>query len=110
AFEVGYFYVNQQLYDKALRIYTTITENDPSDEKAALSRIQVLLDMERNDDALKELYSIRNQSEDPAKIDLIISKVLLRKNEVSQAKQILSRLIREHDSSEPRYMLALLAY
>lgn len=110
AFEVGYFYVNQQLYDKALRIYTTITENDPSDEKAALSRIQVLLDMERNDDALKELYSIRNHSEDPAKIDLIISKVLLRKNEVSQAKQILSRLIREHDSSEPRYMLALLAY
>ncbi len=110
AFEVGYFYVNQQMYDNALRIYTTLTDNDPSDEKAALSRIQVLLDMERNDDSLEELYNIRKHSENPKKIDLIISKVLLRKNEVSQAKQILSRLIRENDSSEPRYMLALLAY
>jgi tetratricopeptide (TPR) repeat protein len=110
AFEVGYFYVNQQMYDHALRIYETITDNDPSDERAALSRIQVLLDMERNDDALDELYNIRNISENPAQIDLIISKVLLRKNEVSQAKQILSRLIRDNDSSEPRYMLALLAY
>ncbi|MGB3224274.1 MAG: tetratricopeptide repeat protein [Desulforhopalus sp.] len=110
AFEVGYFYVNLQMYDNALRIYTTITDNDPSDERAALSHIQVLLDMERNDEALDELYNLRSHSENPAKIDLIISKVLLRKNEISQAKQILSRLIREHDSSEPRYMLALLAF
>jgi tetratricopeptide (TPR) repeat protein len=110
AYEIGYFYVTRDMYDNALRIYTSITDNDPSDERAALSHIQVLLDMERNDDALDELYRIRPHSEKPANIDLIISKVLLRKNEVSQAKQILTRLIREKDSSEPRYMLALLAY
>jgi tetratricopeptide (TPR) repeat protein len=110
AFEIGYFYANQEMFNDALRIYTTILDNDPFDERAALSRIQALLDLEQNDDALKELYTTRLYSENPANIDLIISKVLLRKNEESQAKKILTRLVRETDSSEPRYMLALLAY
>jgi tetratricopeptide (TPR) repeat protein len=110
AFEIGYFYANQERFNDALRIYTTILDNDPFDERAALSRIQALLDLEQNDDALKELYNTRPYSENPANIDLIISKVLLRKNEESQAKKILTRLVGEVDSSEPRYMLALLAY
>jgi tetratricopeptide (TPR) repeat protein len=110
AFEIGYFYANQEMFTDALRIYTTILDNEPLDERAALSRIQALLDLEQNDDALKELYNTRLFSENPANIDLIISKVLLRKNEESKAKKILTRLVREADSSEPRYMLALLAY
>jgi len=110
AFELGYFYVGQKMFNDALRIYTTITDNDQFDEQAALSRIQTLLDLGRTDDALKELYSTRLFSKDQANIDLIISKVLLRVKKVSEARKILTRLVKENNSSEARYMLALIAY
>ncbi len=110
AFEIGYFYANQEMFKDALRIYTTITENDPFDEQAALSRVQALLDLERNDEALKELNNIRLYTDNPANIDLIISKVLLRKKEPAKARKILTGLVRDNDNSEARYMLALLAY
>ncbi len=110
AYEIGYFYVADEKFADALRIYTTITDEDPFDEQAALSRIQTLVDLDRNDDALNELRDTRLYSKDPANIDLIISKVLLRKNETQKAKKILTRLVKETDGSEPRYILALLAY
>lgn len=110
AFEIGYFYLEQKMVTEALRIFTTITDNDPFDEQAALSRIQALLDLQHNDEALEELSNLRLSSENQADIDLIIAKVLLRKNEVDEAKKILTRLVRETNGSEPRYMLALLAY
>jgi tetratricopeptide (TPR) repeat protein len=110
AYEIGYLYATEEMFSDALRIYTTITDNDPFDERAALSRIQALVDLERNEDALNELYNTRLYSKNPANIDLIISKLLLRQKEVDQAKKILTRLIKETDGSEPRYMLALIAY
>ncbi len=110
AYEIGYLYVAEEKFSDALRIYTTITDDDPFDEQAALSRVQILVDLERNDDALKELYDTRLYSKKPANIDLIISKVLLRKNEVKKAKKILTRLAKESDEPEARYILALLAY
>lgn len=110
AYELGHIFASQELYIDALRVYTTITENDQFDERAALSRIQILLDLERSDQALKELKVTRNHSKNPANIDLIISKILLHNNDVEKARDILDRLTRETDNPEPHYMLALLAY
>lgn len=110
AFEIGYFYVDQQMYEDALRIYTAITADDPLDEQAALSRVQALLDMDQDDMALNALYTTRKNSKDPANIDIIISKVLLRKGAPVEAKIILTRLVNETDNQEARYMLALLAF
>lgn len=109
-YEIGYFYLAEKKYEDALRLYTTIIEQDPFDERAALSRVQVLLEMEKNDQALDELKMIANFSKNPIAIDIIISKVLLRKNEMAKARSILERLARETANSEARYMLALLAY
>ncbi len=110
AYEIGYFYLSEKRYDDALRIYTTIIDQDPFDEQAALSRVQVLLEMDKNDQALDELKTIGNFSKNPIAIDIISSKVLLRKKEVARAKAILERLARETGNSEAHYMLALLAY
>ncbi len=110
AYEIGYLYVTQGMYTDALRTYTSITDEDQFDERAALSRIQALVDLERTDEALNELYSIRLYSKDTANIDLIISKLLLRQEKTAQAKEILTRLLKDSESSEARYILALLAY
>ncbi len=110
AYELGNYFTGLKKHDDALRLYTSITESDPFDERARLSRVQALLDMSKDDEALEELKNISTFSKNPTNIEIIISKVLLRKNEVQQAKDILERLARETTTSEPRYMLALLAY
>ena len=110
AFEVGYLYMSQERFGDALHIFTTITDDDAFDERAALGRIQALVDLHREDEALNELRNIRLYTKNPANIDLIIAKVLLRQKDITQAKSILSRLVKESNSSEARYMLALLAY
>jgi tetratricopeptide (TPR) repeat protein len=110
AYEIGHFYTTKKMHADALRMYTAIFESDPFNERAALSRVQTLLDMGKNDEALEELKNISAFSINPANIELIISKVLLRKNEVQKAKNILEKLARETGDSEPRYLLALLSY
>lgn len=110
AYEIGNYLASQKKNADALQVYTSIIENDPFDERAGLSRAQVFLDMGKIDDALEELKNISTFSKNPANIDLIIGKVLLRNNEMAKAKDILERLARETTNSEPRYMLSLLAY
>lgn len=109
-YEIGSFYMSQKRYEDAMRLYTAIIEQDPFDERAALSRVQIFLETEKNDQALDELKTISNFSKNPVTIDIIVSKVLLRKKETGKAKEILLRLARETANSEARYMLALLAY
>lgn len=110
AYELGYLYVNQKKFTDALRIYTSITENDMFDERASLSRIQTLLDLENLNEAMNELLRVRHFSRNPERIELIISKVYLRQKNTDKAKKVLQRLVETSESSEPRYMLALLAY
>ncbi len=110
AYEIGHFYASRKKHAEALRIYTAIAESDPFDEQAGLNRVQAFLDMEKNDEALEELKNIMTFSKNPATIELIVSKVLLRKNEVNKAKEVLGKLASNTGNSEAHYMLALLAY
>jgi len=110
AFEIGYLYSSRGENENALRIYTTITDNDRFDERAWLSRIQSLLDLEKLSQADTELQQVRHFSEQPERIDLIISKVYLQQNRTKEALAILQRLEIRPEAYEARYMLALLTY
>ncbi|BHH84001.1 tetratricopeptide repeat protein [Desulforhopalus sp. 52FAK] len=110
AFEIGYLYSSRNEYDNALRIFTTITDNDRFDERAWLSRIQSLLDLERLKEADEQLQQVRLFSEQPEKIDIIISKVYLQQERTDEALVILQQLEINPEAYEARYMLALLAY
>lgn len=110
AYELGFFYTEKKDFQAALRIYSKITETDPQDETAALSRIQTLLSTEKYDQALESLESIRKSSNSPDRIDFIISKVLLQQKKIAEAKQLLLRLADNTDNTEVYYMLALLLY
>jgi len=109
-FELGHFYTVHFRNEDALRIYTSITQNDPYDERALLSRIQPLLDLNRNDEALEDLKQIRLSSQNKSAIDLISAKILLRKKESDKALKILTTLTENTENSEPHYLLGLLFY
>jgi len=87
AYELGYLYVSQKMYEDGLRIFTTITENDQLDERAALSRIQTLLDLKLNKEAMQGLRNTRLFSKNPDKIDLVISKVRLRQDQIAEPER-----------------------
>ncbi|MCP3887611.1 MAG: tetratricopeptide repeat protein [Desulfobulbaceae bacterium] len=110
AYELGFLYVNRNQLDDALRIYTTITENDQFDERGSLSRIQALLDLKRYEEAMNALNRLKHFSNNPERIDLIISKVLLQQKQTEKAKGILLQLVNTSEATEPKYMLALLAF
>ena len=110
AYEVGDFYSGQKKHRDALRHFTAIADSDPFDERAALTRVQALLDLGDNPAALESLKKIAGFSKNQGNIEVIISKVLLRMDKVAEAKTILERLAAGEEGSEARYMLALLAY
>jgi len=110
AYEIGHFYTTENRHKDALRIYTSITEYDPYDEQAALSRIQPLLELNHDDMALKNLEQIRLFSQNKANIDLISAKIFLKQKDLEKAKKLLIQLSRNAENSEPHYLLALLFF
>lgn len=110
AYEVGYFYSGRKKHGEALRHFTAIADSDPFDERAALTRVQSLLDLGDNARALESLEKIAGFSKNQANIELIMGKVLLRMEKEDEAKSLFERLAAEEDGSEARYTLALLAY
>jgi len=110
AYEIGHFYTTLNRHEDALRIYTSITEYDPYDERGSLSRIQPLLELERNDEALADLERIRIFSQNKANIDLISAKIFIRIKEPEKARKLLTQLSRNTENSEPHYLLALLFF
>lgn len=110
AYELGYFYGDQGKHLDALRTFSTITSNDKFDERATLSKIQALLDLKDYQRAIAELYRLRKFSDDPARIDLILSKVLLQKGDKEKAREILRTLAGKDQAYEAKYLLGLIRY
>jgi tetratricopeptide (TPR) repeat protein len=110
AFEIGQFYAEQKKYTEALRVYSSVSRNDPDDERALLSRIQIFLDMDQNDRALDELKQIRKRSRDKTRIDIIAAKILLRKKNFTQAESLLLDLVNKTEKQEPHYLLAMIYF
>lgn len=110
AYEIGHFYTTLNRHEDALRIFTSITEYDPYDERGSLSRIQPLLELNRSDTALADLEKIRVFSQNKANIDLISAKIFIRKKEPEKARELLTQLSRNTENSEPHYLLALLSF
>ena len=109
AYEMAEFYTKHERYDKAIKLYNSIIETDDTNERAVLGLVQTMLLMGKNQEAIDELTRLRDLSGTPERIDLIIARILLRTDRMAEAKQLLIEVADEHDSSEARYTLALIA-
>ena len=109
-FEMVDFYGNQEKYTDVLRLYTTILKNDPNNSRAALGRVQTLMSLGEDQQALEELRKMREISKEPAKLDMAISKLLLRLDKIAEAKTILEKYRKGDNANESAYMLALIAF
>ncbi len=106
-YEMVEFYNLQKKYTKSLALYDEILTSDPDDERAALGRIQALLYLDRDDEAIRMLTDIRQVSDEPLKIDLIISQIFINREHYTKAEPILLSLVQKQSNPETHYLLAI---
>ena len=109
-YEMVDFYSTQEKYKDVLRLYSSILTNDPENERAALGRVQTLMSLGEDQLALDELKKLQSLSKQPKKLDMAISKLLLRLGNIDEAKVILEKNRHGETAAEAAYMLALVAY
>lgn len=109
--EVVDFYNAMERYDEVLRLYDSVLADDNTNERAIIGRIQTLLSLGREEEALVELRGLRqNNNGNMDRLDMAIAKTLLRLGKIDEAKTILAGLRRGEAESEANYLLGLIAF
>ncbi len=109
-YEMVELYNLQKNYKKTLALYDEILTKDPHDERASLGRTQSLLYLDRHEEALVMLINIRNKSDEPQKIDLIISQIHINNDNFKKAEPLLLALTENQDTPELHYLLAIVYF
>lgn len=110
AYEMIDFYLPLEKHTDMLRLYNSLLNRDPTSERALIGRIQTLLSMGNDDEALIELRNLRETNGNMDRLDMAISKTLLRLGKVNEAITILEGLKNGETAAEANYLLALIAF
>ncbi len=110
SFEMAEFYVLRKQFDEALTLYQGIIKTDDKDERAGLGLVQTLLFLEKGEDALEELSRIRLFTNNPERIDLVRSQILINIGELERAKEVLIAILEKTTLAQANYLLAVIYY
>lgn len=110
AIEVSEFYTSQHEYKKVEKLYRDILGKHPQERQAGLGLVHVLLLQDKTKEALTVLQEMRQNSSDPAAIDLITARLYLRYDNLQKAANVLKPLVLEKNMEEAIYMLAIIRY
>ncbi len=106
-FEMADFYSQHKKYDNALLLYRSILAQNEKDEQASLGLIQTYLSMNKEKEVFSELARLRTFAKDPAKIDLIESRIYLNLGKPEKAEKLLLLLVKRKKSDQAQYLLAV---
>jgi tetratricopeptide (TPR) repeat protein len=109
-FEMVDFYTSQSKFEDVLRLYTTVIDNDNTNERAILGRVQTLLNLGKNEEALSDLRNLRELNENTLRLDMAIAKIMLRLGKIDEASTILETLREGEVASEAHYLLGLISF
>lgn len=111
ATEVAEYYEQQERYDDAIRLYRQVVEDDATNDQARVRLVNTYLATDRPELALAELQEFRKVADDPYKVDLIISRVLLAEDKFDEAITVLAAVLaQEPELSAHQYMMGLAYY
>jgi tetratricopeptide (TPR) repeat protein len=111
AMETAELYEEQQQFEEAGKLYERIVEEDETDETARTRLVNVYLQMDKVDSALRELKALKVFSDEPEKVDFTIGRLLISRERYDEAIEVLSDLLAENPDHQPaRYLLALAYY
>jgi len=101
-------YRMQEKYDDLIKIYREILAADPDDERVALSLVNFLLLVEREEEALAELNRLKSLSRHSGRVDLSIARFYARMEKRDLAVEILRKSLESNNATDARYLLALI--
>lgn len=110
AYEIAELYTLHKKYNKAKKVYEDILSRDQQDERAALGIVQSLIYLKEGEAAIEKLSKIRQFSNDPERIDLISSQILVNMGENERAKIILQEILKIRPLSQAIYLLGVVLY
>ena len=97
----------QERYGELSATYRKILEEDPDNERVVLSLVNSLLLENKEDEALAELDRLKARTDHSDKADLSIARFYARMKKYDQAIDILRVTLSKNDSSDARYLLAV---
>ncbi len=110
SFEMAEFYNLQKRFSEALKMYQDVLKNDSQDEGAALGVVQVLLFLDKGKEALEELAKIKTYTNNPERIDLVRSQILINMGQSNRAKELLESLLKSTSLFQANYLLGVIYY
>ncbi len=110
SYEIADFHTLRKDFHKAQKIYQQALDRDKKDERAALGMVQTYLFLEEGESALQELNRIRAFSNNPERIDLVRSQILINLGEHERAKAILTSLLEKTSLAHANYLLGIVYY
>jgi len=108
--EMAERFLQQKEYEKAESLYQDLLDRDEFNEDARIALVHVYLQQNKEDQALKELNRLKMITSRPDRVDITIARLYARKKEFAKAISILEGVLKSRDTSEVRYLLALLYY
>lgn len=97
----------QERYEELNALYRKLLEDDPSNERVALSLINSLLLGKKEDEALRELERFKAKADPSDKADLSIARFYVRMKKYDQAIEILESSLSKNNAADTRYLLAV---
>ncbi len=110
SFEMAEFYILRKQFNEALNLYKEIIKTDDKNERAGLGLVQTLLFLDKGEEALNELSRIRLFTNNPERIDLVRSQILINIGELERAKEVLIVILEKTTLAQANYLLAVIYY
>lgn len=107
--EIAIFCCHNQRYDDLARIYSTVLQKDPENETANLGLAQILFFQGKDEQAISHLLKHRQTGISTHRYDLMLGRYYISKNNLEKARSFLLSSFRQKETSEVRYILALLS-
>ena len=110
SYEIAEFYNLRKEFKKAQDMYAQVLEKHENDERASLGIVQTHLFLQQAEQALQELMRIRDFTNNPQKVDVVISQILINLGEWERAKDLLISLLEENSLDQANYLLGVIYY
>ncbi len=110
ALELSDYYALRKDYEKVEQQHRIIYKNNPEDLRGGLGLVHVLLLQNKEQPAFTILNELRESSNDPDTIDLVIARLYLRTEELEKAAAIIEPLAISKENEEAIYMLSIIRY
>ncbi|MDO5675727.1 MAG: tetratricopeptide repeat protein, partial [bacterium] len=100
--------IQEKDYEQAEAMYRDIIDREEQNETAYLGLIRLLLQQDKDEQALQELLHLRQVADKPLWVDMAIARLYIKQEKNQEAKNLLEQMLNRNSNSEARLLLAVL--